>query len=116
MTKEQEQLYQEPDELRRLLEKVLTGQKFALVAGTTSPAGPISAMTSPFATVSISPSRVASADTNWLTESTIDEDYRKAIGEKLYLNEYNHLSNRQEGRLLGLLRAFERLFYRRGVK
>ena len=33
MTKEQEGLYQEPDVLRKLLEKILAGQKFALDCG-----------------------------------------------------------------------------------
>ena len=33
MTKEQERFYQEPDALRQLLEKVLTGQKFKLDCG-----------------------------------------------------------------------------------
>ena len=33
MTKEKERLYQEPDDLRWLLEKVLTGKKFKLDCG-----------------------------------------------------------------------------------
>ena len=33
MTKEKEKLYQEPDELRELLQKVLTGRKFTLDCG-----------------------------------------------------------------------------------
>lgn len=33
MTKEQEQLYQEADKLRQILQEILTGQKFTLDCG-----------------------------------------------------------------------------------